>query len=625
MKIEDPEVVLRSFMSENMLKRLLEIKDPKLHEWLAEVASILQPKSIYLITSEEDFEYVRRKAIENKEELVSKHPNHTVHFDGPHDVARDRKNTKILIPGGEKTPYINTFDREKGLSEIMELLPKMMKGREMFVGFYCFGPKNSPFTIHGVQVTDSAYVAHNENLLYRLCYDEFVEKAPKIQYAKFLHATGRKDERGWIKDVEKRRVYIDLEGFSAYAVNTQYGGNTIGMKKPMLRLCVYKGSLEGWLCEHMFISGIRGPNNRITYITGAFPAGCGKTSTAFISDLIVGDDMAIIKEFDGIARAANPERGMFGIIDGVNPKDDPELYKILTDPSVEIIFSNVLLTKDGRVWWRGKEEPSGPGVNYAGDWWPGKKDEKGNEIPPSYPNARFTIRLSYLSNLDPRVDDPMGVPVDAMIFGGRDSDTWVPIEEAFSWTHGIITKAASLESERTAAVLGTAGKREFNPFGILDFMSISIGKYVKLHLDFAKKLKKTPRIYGVNYFLKDEKGNYIADKEDKKVWLLWIDLRVNNEVDALETPTGLIPIYQDLVKLFEKHLNKEYPESRYEKEFATRTPQHLAKMERIWKIYEEIPDTPKELFEVIRETKNRLKVIRDKWGDVVSPFKYDRR
>ncbi len=612
-------------MTDKMIEKLLKIKDPELHNWLAEIASVLQPKSIYLIASEDDFEYVRKRAIENKEELVSRYPSHTVHFDGPYDVARDRKNTKILVSNGKKTPYINVYDRETGLNEIKQLLPEMMKGREMFVGFYCFGPKNSPFTIHGVQITDSAYVAHNENLLYRLCYDEFVRKAPDFQYAKFLHATGRKNEHGWIKDVTKRRVYIDLEGFSAYAVNTQYGGNTIGMKKPMLRLCVYKGSLEGWLCEHMFISGIRGPGNRITYITGAFPAGCGKTSTTFASDLVVGDDMAIIKEFNGIARAANPERGMFGIIDGVNPKNDPELYKILNDPDKEIIFSNVLLTRNRTVWWRGKEESPEPGINYAGEWYPGKKDENGNEIPPAYPNARFTIRLSYLSKLDPNVDNPNGVPVGAMIFGGRDSDTWVPVEESFDWTHGIITKAASLESERTAAVLGTAGKREFNPFGILDFMSISIGKYVKLHLDFVKKLENVPRIFGVNYFLKDGNGNYIADFEDKKIWLLWIDLRVNNDVNALETPTGLIPIYQDLVELFRKYLNKEYPEKRYEKEFATRTPQLLAKVERIWKIYEEIPDTPKELFEVLRETKNRLKTTRDKWGDTISPFKYDRK
>jgi phosphoenolpyruvate carboxykinase (GTP) len=621
---EDYMNVLKSFMKEEMLEKLLRIKDPKLHRWLAEISLILEPSSIYLITSEDDFEYVREVALRNREEIRSRYPKHTVHFDGPHDIARDRVNTRILVEKGERIVYINTKEREEGLKEIRELMRGLMKGKEMFVGFYCFGPKRSPFTLYGVQVTDSAYVAHNENILYRLCYDEFVEKAPNIEYARFVHATGRRDENGWIVDVDKRRIYIDPKDFSAYAVNTQYGGNTIGMKKPMLRLCVYKGSLEGWLCEHMFISGIRGPGGRITYITGAFPAGCGKTSTAFASDLIVGDDMAIIKEFDGIPRAANPEKGMFGIIDGVNPKDDPELYEVLTDPDKEIIFSNVLLTEDGRVWWNGKEEPVAPGVNYAGKWWPGKKDESGNEIPPSHPNARFTASLSYLKSLDPRYDDPMGVPVDAMIFGGRDSDTWVPVQEAFDWVHGIITKGAGLESEKTKAILRGAGTREINPFAILDFMSISIGKFVEVHLEFAKKLKKVPKIYGVNYFLKDEKGRYIAEKEDKRVWLKWIELRVHGNVEAIETPTGLIPIYDDLVKLFREHLNKEYPEERYEKEFAIRVPQLLSKTERVWSYYEAIPDTPKVLFDVLREEKERLKKARDRWGDIISPFKFDR-
>ncbi len=617
---------LRKVMSEEMLERLLRIRDPELHRWIADIVVTAKPSSVYVITgSDEDLEYVRKAALRNREEYRSKNPLHTVHFDGPRDIARDRKNTRILVPGGKKIPLINTLDRDEGLKEVKQLLPGMMKDREMFVGFYCFGPKGSPFTLYGVQVTDSAYVIHNENILYRICYDEFVAKAPNIFYARFLHATGERDENGWVRNIEKRRIYIDVEDYTTYSLNTQYGGNTIGMKKLMFRLCIYKGVREGWLCEHMFIAGIRGPGGRVTYVTGAFPAGCGKTSTTFTADTIVGDDLAIIRPYKGELRAVNPEIGMFGIIDGVNPHDDPLLYKVLTNPEVEVVFSNVLLTEDGEVWWRGKEGEPRPGVNYAGKWWPGKRDEEGREIPPNHPNARFTLSLRHIETLDPRVDDPYGVPVSAMIFGGRDPNTWVPVEEAFNWEHGIVTKAASLESERTTAVLGRAGKMEFNPFAILDFLPVSVGEFVELHFRIAETDAKLPRIYSVNYFLRDEKGRFLNDKADKRVWLKWIELRVHDEVDAIETPTGRIPVYTDLVELFNKVLGKEYREEDYEKQFTVRVANLLEKVERIWRIYEEIPDTPRKLFEILREEKERLKKAMSRWGPAISPFKLDRR
>jgi phosphoenolpyruvate carboxykinase (GTP) len=616
---------LKSKMADDMFEKLMRIRDPELHQWIADVARIAEPSSIYIVTSEEDHQYIRRKAIENREEIPSRNPLHTVHFDGPRDLARDRKNTRILLAGGSEVPFINTLDRATGLNELKRLLKGIMRGREMYVAFYCFGPKESPFTLYAVQVTDSAYVVHNENLLYRLCYDEFVAKAPNIFYARFIHSAGERDENGWSRNIDSRRIYIDLEDFTVYSVNTQYGGNAIGLKKLMFRLCIYKGYLEGWLCEHMFIVGVRGPGGRITYFTGAFPAGCGKTATAFAADTIVGDDLAIIRPLNGEPRAVNPEVGMFGIIDGVNPEDDPVLYKMLTDPRNEIIFSNVLLTDDGEVWWRGKPSKPKPGLNYAGRWWPGKKDVEGREIPPSHPNARFTAPLRYLDNLDPRIDDPYGVPIDVMVFGGRDPHTWVPVEEAFDWVHGVVTKAASLESERTAAVLGRAGAMEFNPFAILDFLPISVGKFVKLHLDFANRVTRLPRIYSVNYFLRDEKGRYLNEKRDKRVWLKWMELRVHDDVDAIETPTGRIPVYQDLVRLFDKELGKEYREEDYAKQFMVRVPQHLEKIERIWSIYTKIPDTPREVFEELRKQKERLKQARSRWGDFISPFKLDRR
>jgi len=619
--------VLEKSMDKIHFKRLIDIPDPELHRWISDIILVAKPESIYVVKGDQgDFDFVRKKALENREEIPTRYKYKTVHFDGPRDLARDRANTKILIPSGENIPYINTLRRDLGLSEIKGLFRDVMKGKMMFILPVCMGPHRSDFTLYGLQVTDSAYVTHSDMILYRVCYDEFRDgTAIKKGYMRFLHSVGELDERVWSKNIQYRRIYIDLEDDTVYSVNTEYAGNTVGPKKLALRLCVYRGYREGWLCEHMFIVGVKGPGDRVTYFTGAYPAGCGKTSTTMIADTIVGDDLAIIRDYKGEARAINPEIGSFGIIDGVNPKDDPELYRVLLDPETEVIFSNILLCEDGEPWWNGRPEPPCKGLNWNIEWWPGKKGKDGRPEPPSHPNARFTTYLKYFEKLDPRIDDPNGVPVSGMIFGGRDSDTHVPVEEAFDWVHGIVTKGAALESERTAAVLGGVGVREFSPFAILDFLSISVGKYIELHFRFEEKLEKKPRIFGVNYFLKDKKGRFLNEKTDKRVWLKWMELRVHGEVDAITTPTGYIPIYNDLVVLFRRELGKEYSEVDYEEQFMVRIPQHLEKIERIWKIYSEIPDTPKILFEVLDEQKERLKKYRDRYGDYISPFKLDHK
>jgi len=615
--------ILKKNMEMKHFERLMKINDPELHRWISDIILVAKPSKIYVVTgSEEDLEFIRRKALEDREELSTRYARKTVHFDGPRDLARDRGNTRILVSGGVSIPYINTFDRVYGVNEIKQYFVNSMIGKTMYIIPLCLGPVKSIFTIHAVQVTDSSYVAHSEAILYRICYDEFVESGVK-DYYRFLHSVGELDEHVWSKNIDKRRIYIDLEDYTVYSVNTEYAGNTVGPKKLALRLCVYQGYREGWLCEHMFLVGVKGVGDRITYFTGAFPAGCGKTSTAMISDTIVGDDITVIKSIDREVRGVNTEIGSFGIIDGVNPVDDPEIYKILLNPETEVIFSNILLCEDGEVWWNGRPEQPCKGLNWNNEWWPGKLDANGKPEPPSHPNARFTTYLKYLSKLDPRIDDPNGVPISGMIFGGRDSDTHVPVEESFNWIHGIITKGAALESERTAAVLGGAGVREFNPFAILDFLSISVGKFIDLHIRFREMIEKEPKIFGVNYFLKDSNGRYLNDKVDKRVWLKWMELRVYNEVDALTTPTGFIPLYDDLVSLFRRELGKEYREEDYEKQFMIRIPNHLEKIERIWKIYMEIPDTPKILFDVLRDQKNRLKKYRDRFGEYISPFKLD--
>ena len=618
----EPLERLEKLLDKEQFEKIKAIDNPELHAFLAEWIEWLEPDKVFVCTdSPEDEAYVRWKALYYGEERMLETLNHTVHYDNYYDQARDKANTAILTPGGKKLPYINTKDREEGLKEIRELMRGVMKGKELFVCFFTLGPRNSIFTIPAVQLTDSAYVAHSEFILYRKGYEEFKRLGRSARFFRFVHSAGELDERKTSKNLDKRRIYIDLEDETVYSVNTQYGGNTIGLKKLAFRLTIKRAVEEGWLSEHMFLMRVNGPHGRKTYFTGAYPSMCGKTSTAMISwENIVGDDLSFILPVNGVARGANVEKGVFGIIQGVNPEDDPIIWSILHSP-VEIIFSNILV-KDGKPYWNdmGVEIPD-EGENHSGKWWRGKKDEEGNEIPPSHKNARFTVSLEHFPNADlEALENPCGVEVGGMIFGGRDKDTWPPVREAFDWKHGVITMGASLESETTAATLGKEGVRAFNPMAILDFMSVHLGDYIRNYLDFEKKVRKTPKIFAVNYFLRDENGNWLNHKLDKGVWLKWMELRVHGDVDAIETPIGYIPKYEDLRRLFREVLNKEYSREAYEKQFTIRVPELLAKIDRIEEIYGKLEDVPEELFQVLEEERKRLLEAREKYGDYISPF-----
>jgi len=616
---------LRIRLGKENYQKLTGINNPKLHQFIAKYIELCNPAKVFISAgSAEDIKYIREMAKKTGEEKELAIPGHTVHFDGYYDQARDKKNTRLLLPRGvDLGSDINAMDREEGLREIHKILKNIMQGHTLYVLFFCLGPTNSEFSIPCVQLTDSVYVAHSENLLYRQGYEEFKRLADSERFFKFVHSEGELDERGVSKNINERRIYIDTQDNIVYSVNTQYGGNTIGLKKLAMRLAINLASKEGWLTEHMFIMGVYGPGHRVSYFAGAFPSLCGKTSTSMIEgETIVGDDIAYLRKKEGKIRAVNVEKGIFGIIQGINSKDDPILWRALSSPG-EIIFSNVLVMEDKKVYWIGKDgEVPARGYNHSGEWWIGKKDAEGKQIPPSHPNARFTLELKLLENMDPGIDDPDGVVLSGIIYGGRDSDTWVPVEESFNWVHGIITKGASLESETTAATLGKEGVRRYNPMSNLDFLSIPIGKYIENNLNFGTSLENPPRVFSVNYFLKDSQGNFMNDIADKRVWLKWMELRSHNEVGAIKTPTGLIPKYEDLKRLFKKVLNKEYLEKDYIKQFTTRVPENLAKIERITKIYEKISDTPKVVFRVLEEQRQRLMEVRRKYGDYIPPGKF---
>ena len=611
-------------------KRLEALGNNKLVDFMAKYAGLFNPKNVFVRTdSKEDADYIRQKALENNEERALSTKGHTVHFDGYFDQGRDKANTRYLLrPDEVLGSDIKSIEREEGIREVHKFFENAMKGKEMYVCFYCLGPVDSEFSLPAVQITDSSYVGHSEDMLYRSGYEQFKRLKGSGNFFRFVHSAGEL-EGAVSKNVDKRRMYIDLEQETVFSVNTQYAGNTVGLKKLAMRLAIKRASEEGWLTEHMFIMGVHDPykRKRVTYFTGSFPSACGKTATAMLGgEKIVGDDIAYLRKIDGKIRVVNVERGIFGIIQDVSEASDPTIFEALTAPG-EVIFSNVLVDKDNNARWLadGRPVPEG-GVNFSGEWTQDKLGLDGKKVPYAHKNARYTIRLDDLKNCDKNLESPNGVEVGGIIYGGRDSDTSVPVAESFDWAHGMLAHAATIESETTAATLGKEGVRAFNLMANLDFLSVPIGRYIQNNLDIIQDVKKVPRVFHVNYFLKGQDGEYLNGVKDKHVWIKWMELRVNGEAEAIRTPIGYIPKYEDLKKLFKVVLDKEYTEEDYSEQFKIRIPECIAKIDRIKNIYHtKVFDTPHILMQTLDDQKKRLEDFRKKHGDYPQPDAFDKK
>ncbi len=608
-------------MDKETRSKLEALNNPKVMEYANEAIELCKPEKIKVITdSSQDIEYVRQLSIKNGEESKLRMEGHTIHFDGPNDQARDKAHTGYLLSREVDWGIdINYVMKNEGLPEVKSFLDGAMKGKEMLISFFSLGPTDSTFTLRAMQITDSSYVTHSEEILYRSGYKEFEKLNGSPDFFFFLHSAGRL-ENNVSADIDKRRIYIDLEENRVYSVNNQYAGNSVGLKKLALRLAIKKAQNEGWLAEHMFIMGVHGKPGRITYFTGAFPSACGKTSTAMIpGQTIVGDDIAYLRKIDGNVMAVNVEQGIFGIIQDVNPEDDAIIYKALTTPR-EVIFSNVLINDDRPYWLGMGMDPPDEGINFSGKWYKGKKDENGKEIPHAHKNARYTVRINELDNADEKADDPDGVPVRGIVYGGRDSDTTVPVAEALTWEHGVFL-GATVESETTAATLGQEGVRKHNPMANLDFISVPMKKYLQSHLDFAEGLDVVPTVYATNYFLKNDNGKYCNDIPDKKVWILWAEGRVNGEYDAIKTPVGLIPKYEDLRELFKTEREKDYTRQEYIEQFSIRIKKYLDKMDRMTEVFSKI-EVPEKFKNELEGQITRLKQAHQKYGDTASPLEF---
>lgn len=630
--INDFEQYLKAkIVTEDDFQKLFALKNKHVLKIVKEFVDLCKPSKITVISdAEDDINYVKQRSIEIGEELKLLLEGHTVHYDAfinmsNHDQARDKENTQVLVSKKEKDtfPWINTMEREEGLNEISEIMNGCMNGHECIIRFYCLGPKNSQFSILALQMTDSFYVAHSEDLLYRAGYEEFKKLGDSDDFFYFIHSSGELYEDPPVtKNLKKRRIYIDLQEGRVLSVNNQYAGNSLGLKKLALRLAIYKANNEDWLSEHYFIMGLHpSGKNRTSFFCGAFPSACGKTSTAMLpGQTIVGDDIAYLRVWeDGYAHTVNIERGIFGIIKDVNAKDDPVIFKALTTPR-ETIFSNVLVT-DGTPYWigDGREIPNN-GFNFSGGWKKGKRDEQGKEIPHAHPNARYTIRIEELSNADPNLHNPEGVPVHGILYGGRDSDTMPPVVESLNWEHGIFL-GASIESETTSATIGTEGVRTQQPMANLDFLVVPLGKYLTNHEKFGSRLKFPPKVFATNYFLKSKDGKYLNGMLDKLIWVMWAEGRTNNEFVGVKTPIGYIPKYEDLKNLFEIYLNKEYSESDYKQQFSIRIKKLIEKLDRIKKMYQSEKNVPIFFWNIINQQMSSLNELSKKHNnDEISPL-----
>ncbi|MGB4406137.1 MAG: phosphoenolpyruvate carboxykinase (GTP) [Sphaerochaeta sp.] len=622
--------LLQEKMSKASYAKLMKLENEKVNDFIGAFAKHCNPKSIYVCDdSKEDEEYIKAKALEIGEEFKLAKKAQTIHWDGYGDQARDKVNTRYMVykENLESMKSLNSVEYEQGHSEIMGIAENIMEGKDTVVKFFCEGPAHSEFSIPCVQFTDSWYVAHSEAILYRPGYDHFSKMKNKDDFFRFIHSAGQLDERNTSVNIDKRRIYMDTQNNIVYSMNAQYAGNSVGLKKHSMRLAINKSGKEGWLCEHMFLmAAIDTDKKRRTYFAGAYPSACGKTSTAMIpGEEIVGDDIAYFRNIDGEFRGVNVEQGIFGIIKDVNAEDDPVIFKNLMIEQ-EVIFSNVLRGPDNNPYWLGSglDTPK-KGDNHSGkDWFEGKKDAKGNEIPVAHGNARYTMRLDYLQNFDKKgFDAKQGVTVEGILYGGRDSDTCVPVEESASWEEGILIKACTLESETTSATLGKEGVRNPSPMANMDFVSYPLGEYTKNNIDFVKGMKQVPKVFSTNYFLRDENGKFCNDKLAKKVWLHWAEGRIHNEYEAYDTPNGKIPLYEDLKVLFKKYLDYDYTEAEYTYQFTFRCTKWVDKLERSKAYFKKMDaDAPEFIFTRWDEQIAKIEKAKAKFGNEIKPGSY---
>jgi phosphoenolpyruvate carboxykinase (GTP) len=627
--IDQAWTLFRDKASDDDLAKLEKITTEKALLKIANSVAVCRPDRLFVNSgSDADLAEIRQLSLDKGEEAPLAMPDHTIHFDLPQEQARIVDRTFYIVNPDEKISVLaKKIVRDDALDYIRNKMVGIMEGKVMLVGFFNRGPAGAPATIPALEITSSAYVMHSADMLYRNSYDTFDEQVESTGF----FFTNLHSEGPWrVEDLPNARVFMDRSWLTTYSMFCTYAGNTLLLKKGNHRFAVDLATyfkVEEQLSEHMFVTGFDGPGGRATYFCGAAPSGCGKTTTAMAGDRFVGDDLAQMWiADDGTLRAINPEKGIFGIVNDVNWDGDPHLMKVLRDEGEEVIWTNVLIDEDLKPHWEGSgEEPPIKGRNFQGDWFEGKTDADGKRIPISHGNARITTRNESIGNYDlEAAESADGAHVKVITYSGRDADTMPPIWVAKNANHGVVI-GASIVSAATATEVGVTGVRR-QPWANAPFIPGALADYMAAQFTFfnSAKLTDPPILAGLNYFLTHAArgGNghgLLGEKRDVKVWLNWLERRSHGDVDAIETPIGYLPLYDDLEALFREKIAKPYPRELYDMQFSLYVDNILARIELQQEAYGKEENLPATLFEVYAEQREGLQELKAKYGSVVTP------
>ncbi len=629
--IDEAKKLFQDKLTQEHLARLEKIKNEEALLKIANAIALCQPDDVYVTTgSQEDMAKVRQMSIDKGEEAPLAMKDHTIHYDLPEEQGRIVDRTFYIVNDGEKTSVLaKTMPRNDALAYVKENLTGIMKGKTMMVGFFCRGPAGAKMALPALEISSSTYVMHSGDILYRHVYNDFDKQVELAgRFLTNVHSEGQNRP----EDLANARVFMDRSWLTTFSTYCTYAGNTLLLKKGNHRMAVdlatYYGNGEE-LSEHMFITGIRADDGVITWFAGAAPSGCGKTTTAMAGTDFIGDDLAQMWiAGDGTMRAINPEQGIFGIVADVNREGDPYLMKCLREEWTEIIWSNVLVDDKKVPHWTGNgEDHPDKGVNFQGDWTKGKKDANGKEVPISHPNARCTLRCDAIDNYNTEVgDSPEGATVKVITYSGRDADTMPPVWVGRNADHGVAI-GASIVSAATATEVGASGVKR-QPWANAPFIPGALSDYMVGQFKFFNSSKFTeagqPILAGLNYFLTDEaRGGtttkLLGEKRDVKVWLGWLAKRARGEVDAIETPVGFLPKYDDLKALFSAVIDKEYPRELYDRHFSIYIDKIQARIDLQREAFGKEENIPAKLFEVYDEWAKGLAALKDKFGAIVTP------